>query len=72
MSYEETFTFRGVIYKRKNVRCGKKACHKCPHGPYWYAIIPTGYGKPAVRYVGKILTGPVADAYTNRHEETTS
>lgn len=28
---EETWT-----YQCEYVRCGKKSCSACPHGPYWY------------------------------------
>jgi hypothetical protein len=24
-------------YRQQWVRCGKKTCTRCPHGPYWYA-----------------------------------
>lgn len=65
--YTERFMFRGVYYELRPVYCGKDACKKCPHGPYWYAVIPTGYGKPAVRYVGKNLRGPAREEYENKY-----
>lgn len=63
----ERFHFRGVTYELRFISCGKTKCTKCPHGPYWYAIIPTGYGKPAVRYVGKNLRGPALEEYQNKY-----
>ncbi len=35
------------------VRCGKDACTRCPHGPYWYGYCRVG---PRVhkRYFGKL------------------
>jgi len=35
------------------VKCGKEACTKCPHGPYWYAYWREG-GRRRSRYVGKL------------------
>ena len=26
-----------VTYQLEWVRCGKRRCKCCPHGPYWYA-----------------------------------
>lgn len=39
-------------YRFEYVRCGKKSCKSCPHGPYWYRYRREG---PKVRkeYVGK-------------------
>lgn len=51
------FTFRGVQYQLRPVYCKKDNCTKCPHGPYWYAVVKMGRGKPATRYMGKELTG---------------
>lgn len=51
----------GVTYHLVAVSCGKATCTKCPHGPYWYRIVPTQFG--AVRkYVGKNLPLSVAGA----------
>jgi hypothetical protein len=40
-------------YRAEYVKCGKKGCKSCPHGPYWY-----GYerlkGKLHKRYYGKL------------------
>jgi len=43
-----------VNYQREYVRCGKKSCGSCPHGPYWYAYW-SEKGKTRKRYVGKEL-----------------
>lgn len=43
-----------VSLRRQMVRCGKPACTKCPHGPYWYAYWTEG-GRRRSRYVGRLL-----------------
>ncbi len=43
-----------VRLRRQMVRCGKPACTKCPHGPYWYAYWTEG-GRRRSRYLGKLL-----------------
>ncbi len=43
-----------VRLRRQWVRCGKKTCTKCPHGPYWYAYWDED-GRRRSRYVGKLL-----------------
>jgi len=35
------------------IRCGKRNCRSCPHGPYWYAFW-SEKGKTRSRYVGKV------------------
>lgn len=51
------FVFEGtgesVRLRRQLVRCGKEACTKCPHGPYWYATWWED-GRRRSRYVGKL------------------
>ena len=42
-----------VSLRRQWVRCGKKSCTKCPHGPYWYAMWSED-GRRRTRYVGKL------------------
>jgi hypothetical protein len=42
-----------VSLRQQLVKCGKEACTKCPHGPYWYATWSED-GKRRSRYVGKI------------------
>lgn len=42
-----------VSLRQQWVRCGKEACRRCPHGPYWYAYWREG-GKRRSRYVGKL------------------
>jgi hypothetical protein len=43
-----------VTYRQQAVNCGKPACSKCPHGPYWYAYWREG-GKVRSRYIGRSL-----------------
>lgn len=45
-----------VTFRQEMVRCGKKGCTRCPHGPYWYAYWREG-GRTRSRYVGKQLPG---------------
>lgn len=47
-----------VSFRQQRVRCGKPACGRCPHGPYWYAVWREGT-KVRTRYIGKTL--PAAD-----------
>ena len=51
----------GVTYHLVAVNCGKPTCTKCPHGPYWYRIVPTKFGTVR-KYVGKTLPLSVAGA----------
>lgn len=39
-------------FQQEYVRCGKKSCKCCPHGPYWYSYQHVG-GKMRKRYHGK-------------------
>lgn len=43
-----------VSYRLEHVRCGKRGCTRCPHGPYWYAYWRED-GKLKSRYIGKNL-----------------
>ena len=43
-----------VTYRLEPVRCGKRGCTRCPHGPYWYAYWREE-GKLKSRYIGKTL-----------------
>jgi hypothetical protein len=43
-----------VTFRQEMVRCGKKGCGRCPHGPYWYAYWREG-GRVRSRYIGKQL-----------------
>jgi hypothetical protein len=45
-----------VTFRQELVRCGKRNCARCPHGPYWYAYWREG-GRVRSRYVGKELPG---------------
>jgi hypothetical protein len=42
-----------VRLRQQWVRCGKRACTTCPHGPYWYAYWRED-GRRRSRYVGKL------------------
>lgn len=48
------FFFGGLHYRREPVWCGKGACKRCPHGPYWYAYDQSGIYLRK-RYVGRQL-----------------
>jgi hypothetical protein len=43
-----------VTYRQESVKCGKRGCTRCPHGPYWYAYWREE-GRLRSRYVGKTL-----------------
>ena len=43
-----------VSLRQQAVRCGKAACTRCPHGPYWYAYW-TENGRRRSRYIGRLL-----------------
>ncbi len=45
-----------VTYRLQRVRCGKRGCARCPHGPYWYAYWRED-GRVRSRYIGREL-GP--------------
>ena len=51
----------GVTYHLVAVACGKPTCTKCPHGPYWYRLVPTKFGVVR-KYIGKNLPLSVAGA----------
>jgi DnaJ domain len=40
-------------YQLKYIRCGKKTCRTCPHGPYWYRFWKER-GRLRCEYVGKV------------------
>lgn len=45
-----------MVYIRQYVRCGKRSCTSCPHGPYWYGYAYDRHGKRMRSwYVGKQL-----------------
>jgi len=43
----------GWTVTQESVKCGKKGCKKCPHGPYFYGYKKVD-GKMQKRYFGKI------------------
>lgn len=47
----------GVTYRLEEIRCGKRGCTRCPHGPYWYAYWRED-GRLRSRYIGKTLPAP--------------
>ena len=51
---EEASQRSGVNYRLEHVRCGKRGCTRCPHGPYWYAYWRED-GRLRSRYIGKTL-----------------
>lgn len=56
---------RHETFRREYVRCGKKGCRTCPHGPYWYAYW-RDEGKLRKRYVGKTMPPPQGER-SERH-----
>lgn len=40
-------------YRAEYVKCGKKGCKSCPHGPYWYGYTRVS-GKLKKKYYGKL------------------
>lgn len=46
-----------VTYRQQTVKCGKRGCTRCPHGPYWYAYWRED-GRLRSRYIGKQLPEP--------------
>jgi len=57
-----SFTKGAYTYEQRLVPCGKKACGKCPHGPYWYLIIQMRTGKKVKKYLGKELPADVQES----------
>jgi len=49
---EKRSTKPGVTYRLESVRCGKRGCTRCPHGPYWYAYWREE-GRLRSKYLGK-------------------
>ena len=43
-----------VTFRQQSVKCGKKGCTSCPHGPYWYAYWRQD-GRMRSKYIGKEL-----------------
>ena len=48
-------------YQLKRVRCGKRKCNSCPHGPYWYFAWREG-ARMKWKYVGKKLPADVTES----------
>jgi hypothetical protein len=43
-----------ITFRQELVRCGRRGCTRCPHGPYWYAYWRED-GRLRSRYIGKRL-----------------
>ncbi len=39
--FDEQFDIAGVALIPKMKSCGKSQCSACPHGPFWYARVPS-------------------------------
>jgi hypothetical protein len=50
-----------VTFRQESVKCGRRNCARCPHGPYWYAYWREG-GRLRSRYIGKQLPSVPAHA----------
>lgn len=49
-----------ITYRLEEVKCGKAACTRCPHGPYWYAYWREE-GRLKSRYLGSARAKAGAD-----------
>ena len=56
-----------VKLRQRAVKCGKSACTRCPHGPYWYAYWWED-GKRRSRYLGKLEDLPEVPSAHGRDE----
>ena len=54
-----------ITFRYETVRCGKKNCSRCPHGPYWYAYWKEG-GRTRSRYIGRSLPMPALQSYEEK------
>ena len=43
-----------VRLRQRTVKCGKRGCTSCPHGPYWYAYW-SEEGRRRSKYIGRLL-----------------
>lgn len=58
----------GYTWEAEYVRCGRKGCRRCPHGPYWYGYQRTGTRVRKV-YGGRVrLEGPGSQGVGNQVE----
>lgn len=46
-------------YQLEEIKCGKRGCRRCPHGPYWYRYFRSG-GRRRKEYLGLRLPAGVA------------
>lgn len=58
-----------TTWQREYVRCGKRRCKTCPHGPYWYGYWKEN-GRTKSKYGGKVhpVSGERADAPTEKED----
>lgn len=45
-----------ITYRHEMVKCGKRGCTRCPHGPYWYGYWKQD-GRTRKQYIGAHLPG---------------
>ncbi len=58
-----------LTYRQEEVRCGKRGCTSCPHGPYWYAYWKEE-GRTRKRYIGRHLPGePMEHVVPDRRDQ---
>ena len=58
-------TLGSITFRYETVRCGKKNCTRCPHGPYWYAYWKEE-GRTRSRYIGRNLTAKAREVYEEK------
>ncbi len=63
--------FGSLTFRYETVRCGKKNCSRCPHGPYWY-VYWKEEGRTRSRYVGRTLPVGVSAQRTINHSSIRS
>lgn len=54
-----------ITFRSETVRCGKKNCSRCPHGPYWYAYWKEN-GRTRSRYIGRTLPTAALQSYKDK------
>jgi hypothetical protein len=56
--HHDHFFIENVHYRLEWIKCGKRSCTRCPHGPYWYAYVHRGVTLKK-SYVGRYLSEDV-------------
>jgi hypothetical protein len=59
MKRRQAFYVNSLHYRLEMVRCGRPACRRCPHGPYWYCYDHRTGCQLKKRYVGKHLPAEI-------------